>query len=266
MALEVAVEGLRHRERERYLLDTFITAEVGPGRIIQSWIDMDTGDMYRVVLADSVAIDRVLTLSIPFRQKLRFDLLYRVTMRRMLRAHRPSDKQVELRHPNGCQRYSVCLQDAMALEKDLYMIITLYLTPAELISFGPLSVEYYWDAVPRQAPKPSAATPIFMWQLHNAIYEGNWALFEEAVNQCNMRLKETTLEEYNAKGSRPPDFLVTHLMQNLYRGRIAPHVNALKYDLGAPGHSKKGLAYGEINVDMARHVFLRLELNKASTF
>jgi hypothetical protein len=263
MGLQVAVEGVQHGERDRFLLDTLITGELGTGRILQSWLFIDT---YHVFLSDPVAVDRVLGLSIPF-GSLRFDLLYRVAMRCMKREHPPyENKEVELHHPNGCRRYSLCPDDAAALEKDLFMIVTCYLTPAELNSFRPLSVEYYRDDVPRHVPQPSTARPSLMWQLHNAIYEGDWVQFEELVDQCNRLLKEVPLKEYATKWNQPPNFLVLHLMQNLYRQSIAPHLNTLKWDTRFPGYSNKGLAYGEINQGLARRIFSHLKVNEASTF
>jgi H3 lysine-79-specific histone-lysine N-methyltransferase len=263
IALEVAVEGLRNGERDRYLLDTLITSELGAGYLIQSWLFHDT---YHVFLSDPVAVDRVLGLSISF-GGLQFDLLYRLAMRRLRRALPPSGgKHVELRHPNGCQRYSLCLGDAMALEKDLYIIVTCYLTPAELNSFGPLSAEYYEDDEPHHVPQPSAAIPTLMWQVHNALYEGEWAQFEELIVQCNKLLNEAPLKEYAATWKRCPDLMVTHQMQNLYRRCIAQHLHTLRRNTSISGYSKKTLSYGAINSGLASRIFSHLNITKASTF
>jgi hypothetical protein len=71
-----------------------------------------------------------------------------VATHRLQRAHTTSGgKQVELHHSNCCWHYSLCLDDAMAFEKDLYIMVTCYLTPTELNSFGLLSAEYYQDTL-----------------------------------------------------------------------------------------------------------------------
>jgi hypothetical protein len=89
-----------------------------------------------------------------------------------------------------------------------------------------------------------------MWQLHNAIYKGDWAQREEVVDQCNRLLKEVPLKEYASKWNQYPDLMVHHQIQNLY----------------LPGYSKKVLAYGEINLGLASCISLHLKINKASTF
>ena len=263
IALEVVVEGLQHGERDRYLLDTLITGELGTGRLIQSWLFHDT---YHVFLSDPVAVDRVLNISIPFGRH-RFELLYRLATRRLQRIHPPSGgKQVELCHPNSCWHYSLCLDDAMALEKDLYIIVTCYLIPAELNLFGPLSAEYYKDDVPHYVPQPSTTSPTLMWKLHNAIYEGDWTQFDEVVHQCNRLLREAPLKECASKWNRLPDVMVPHQMRNLYHRSIAPHLHTLRWNTRLPGYSKKALAYGAINSGLASRIFSRLKLDKTSTF
>ena len=270
MALEVAVAASVNQNYYKTKLDLLIRNYLGEGSILYSRLDTSL-DMYHVI-ADPMNTDCILGCIIPF-GRLKFQLLHDVQKQTIPTEDWPIPPQmtapseawgVDLQLPCGAEHYHTTVADVYALEKDLFFFVYFYLDPLTQQQFGPLHPQYYWDSLPRPVQSGST-TPSPMYRLHDALCNVNWPEFEVALNSITSLISNLPLDTLGNAWSIPPKPLSDHILADLYRRCVVPHLSEIQLDTNISGSTKE-VTYGELHSTFVDKILTSIHLDKTSTF